>query len=340
MLMSSARTSDARSAVRTCVPRVLLRPRVAGPWSLPHMRVRAPRRLETSLRAIPGRNVAEIFFAGGGLCEMTLTDEQQTALVRAVAKHLLALREIPDLLPHLHVDVDAVEVRPSSVCDGLGVFATRKIRSHELVTLFPASNEVSLCVDRDGGAPAKVWRPATYEPSVPSDGNSAVATTTFAVFNGHPYFGRNALRIEAASVDREPPQRGFLGHVINDAATPPREAEDLEYARQYLTRTTNETNCHAVPFPSGAVCVAASRDIEEGEELLITYSFAYDAGFMSEMLRRPDLREKMLTNAFATEMKVASVKMEQLTKESSRIHAQAEILTRELLIDAADEDEA
>jgi hypothetical protein len=32
--------------------------------------------------------------------------------------------------------------------------------------------------------------------------------------------------------------------------------------------------------------------------------------------------------------------MEQLTKESSRIHAQAEILTRELLIDAADEDEA
>ena len=163
MLMSSARTSDARSAVRTCVPRVLLRPRVAGPWSLPHMRVRAPRRLETSLRAIPGRNVAEIFFAGGGLCEMTLTDEQQTALVRAVAKHLLALREIPDLLPHLHVDVDAVEVRPSSVCDGLGVFATRKIRSHELVTLFPASNEVSLCVDRDGGAPAKVWRPATYE---------------------------------------------------------------------------------------------------------------------------------------------------------------------------------
>ena len=99
------------------------------------MRVRAPRPLETSLRAIPGRNVAEIFFAGGGLCEMTLTDEQQTALVRAVAKHLLALRGIPDLLPHLHVDVDAVEVRPSSVCDGLGVFATRKIRSHELVTL-------------------------------------------------------------------------------------------------------------------------------------------------------------------------------------------------------------
>ena len=88
MLMSSARTSDARSAVRTCVPRVLLRPRVAGPWSLPHMRVRAPRPLETSLRAIPGRNVAEIFFAGGGLCEMTLTDEQQTALVRAVAKHI------------------------------------------------------------------------------------------------------------------------------------------------------------------------------------------------------------------------------------------------------------
>ena len=38
---------------------------------------------------------------------------------------------------------------------------------------------------------------------------TAVATTTFAVFNGHPYFGRNALRIEAASVDREAPKRGF-----------------------------------------------------------------------------------------------------------------------------------
>ena len=47
---------------------------------------------------------------------------------RAVARHLRVLREIPDFLPYLHVDVDAVREGPSTVCDGLGVFATRDLK--------------------------------------------------------------------------------------------------------------------------------------------------------------------------------------------------------------------
>ena len=50
---------------------------------------------------------------------------------------------------------------------------------------------------------------------------------------------------------------------------------------------------------------------------------------------REELRKKMLTNAFAAEMKVASVKMEQLTAETLKVHAEAELLSRELLLDAA-----
>jgi hypothetical protein len=44
----------------------------------------------------------------------------------------------------------------------------------------------------------------------------------------------------------------------------------------------------------------------------------------------------MLTNAFAADMKVASVKMEQLTAETMKRHAAVEILSRELLVDAAE----
>ena len=102
-------------------------------------------------------------------------------------------------------------------------------------------------------------------------------------------------------------------------------------------KTTNETNCHAVPFPSGVVAIATSKEVRAGEELLMTYSFAFDGEFMSGVLKDPAKRKQMLTNAFATEMKVASVKMEQLTTESLKIHAKAEVLSRELLVDVADD---
>lgn len=123
------------------------------------------------------------------------------------------------------------------------------------------------------------------------------------MFNGHPYFGENALRLEA-DPSEEATQDGFLGHLINDAAMPPTDATDIEYAQEYLRKTTNNTNCHAVPFPSGMVAVAASRDILEGEELLMTYTFGYDKKFMDDMAANSELRKKMLTNSFAADMKV------------------------------------
>ena len=256
---------------------------------------------------------------------MVLTDDEQARLVGAVARHLEVLRQIPDFLPYLHVDAGAVRVAPSKVCDGRGVFATRDIKAHEIVTLYPASNELSLCANRVRGHVA-VWRPESYQ------GPQA----DYAMFNGHPYFGENALRLEADPAE-EATQDGFLGHLINDAAMPPTDATDMDYALEYLKTTTNETNCHAVPFPSGLVAVAASKDVAAGEELLMTYTFGFDKQFMEDVAADPELRKKMLTNAFAAEMKVASVKMEQLTGETLKVHAEAEVLSRELLCDAAGE---
>lgn len=297
-------------------------------WSAPRGRLHGATAASVSRRpaamaaSAGGRNVAERFFAGGGLSKMVLSDEEQAELVGTVAKHLSVLRQIPDFLAYLHVDATCAEVRPSGVCDGRGVFASRDIKAHELITLYPASNELSLCANRERGVVHR-WRSETYASPRPD----------YAMFNGHPYFGENALRLEADP--DAPPQPGFLGHLVNDAALPPTDAEDIEYAQRYLVTTTNETNCHAVPFPSGMVAVAASKDLAAGEELLMSYTFGYDAGFMSEMMAKPELRKKMLTNAFAADMKVASVKMEQLTAETLKIHAEAELLSRELLLDAA-----
>ena len=92
-----------------------------------------------------------------------------------------------------------------------------------------------------------------------------------------------------------------------------------------------------MPFPSGVVAIATSKEVRAGEELLMTYSFAFDGGVYVWGAQRPAKRKQMLTNAFATEMKVASVKMEQLTTESLKIHAKAEVLSRELLVDVADD---
>ena len=284
---------------------------------------RAPRQTACFASSTERANIAEKFLSGGGLRKMVLSDEEQKQLLGAVARHLRVLQEIPDFLPHLHVDADAVEVRASTVCDGRGVFATRAIPAHTLVTLYPASNEVSLCANRARGV-THSWRADDYEKPEPS----------YAMCNGNAYFGDNALRIEANPLKI---QRGFLGHLVNDAAMPPHDASDIAYAQAYLVTTTNETNCHAVPFPSGAVAVATSRAVEKDEELLMSYTFGFDAAFMRGMSANPELRKQMLTNAFAADMKVASVKMEQLTAESLKRHAAAEILSRELLVDAAEE---
>ena len=56
----------------------------------------------------------------------------------------------------------------------------------------------------------------------------------------------------------------------------------------------------------------------------MSYTFGFDAAFMRGMSANPELRKQMLTNAFAADMKVASVKMEQLTAESLKRHAAAE----------------
>jgi hypothetical protein len=103
-------------------------------------------------------NIAEKFLSGGGLRKMVLSDDEQKQLLGAVARHLRVLQEIPDFLPHLRVDADAVEVRSSKVCDGRGVFATRAIPAHTLVTLYPATNEVSLCANRRERRDARLAR--------------------------------------------------------------------------------------------------------------------------------------------------------------------------------------
>ncbi|EEH52172.1 uncharacterized protein MICPUCDRAFT_53458 [Micromonas pusilla CCMP1545] len=291
-------------------------------------------------------NVAERMYAEGGVKSMTMREGDQAALLASVAKHFEALKQIPDFLPHLHVDYDAVEVRDSTVCDGKGVFAIRDIEPHELLTLYPASNELSLMRvekasskdgekdegaggDDDGGAAegvASTIKSETYVAPQPS----------YVMFNGHKMFGDgNALRLEADP--GAPLVSGFLGHLVNDVLPPPTDATDAAYAGEYLKKTTNETNCHAVPFPSGIVAIAASKKIRAGEELLMTYSFGFDKSFMDGVNADVELKKKMLSNAFAADMKVLSVKMEQLTRESLKVHREAEILSRELLCDVAGE---
>ena len=96
-------------------------PSVSGASFAP---ARAPRQTACFASSTERVNIADKFLSGGGLRKLVLSDEEQKQLLGAVAKHLRVLQEIPDFLPHLHVDADAVEVRASEVCDGRGVFAT------------------------------------------------------------------------------------------------------------------------------------------------------------------------------------------------------------------------
>ena len=155
---------------------------------------------------------------------------------------------------------DDVAVAPSPL-HGSGVFATKDIPEHTLVTCFPATNGVALLT---------------------TDGSHIKIKEKDIAF---PKYMRTSTHTNPAGIVLEanpqvPPKPGWCGHLVNDAAQPLCGPEcTMHSVAEYLLRTTQHANCHQVSFSGGVVGIATSRAVERGEELLTTYGIGHDLAF-------------------------------------------------------------
>ena len=150
---------------------------------------------------------------------------------------------------------------------GNGCFASADIASGALITLYPGDalridstltgyNHVSCCAAADDGSlylppAALLARARDYEIEVASTADAPLSAVL-----GDPE------RVESAA---------YLGHMLNDGAT----CHSESYRSVYASESARARNAAPVQVEGCHLAIVATRDVCEGEELLLTYGAPY-----------------------------------------------------------------
>ena len=162
---------------------------------------------------------------------------------------------------------DLVEARPSDI-HGTGLFATRDLEMGTLVTLY----RPDLTVDDTGKALMIDQEDASYF----QDFQKAQAPGSRQYFVFPPGVKTSAIpepcpRFWVAANPGKEVVTGFLGHLANDGASC---ADDSDVER-YLAESAEKANACLVPLCVPLMGLVIARDVQKGDELLVTYG--YDA---------------------------------------------------------------
>lgn len=163
--------------------------------------------------------------------------------------------------------LNRVQVQGSSI-HGRGVFATRRIREGELVTLYPG--------DYLRYFPRGCTRKRTrYRYTVGDHLFKYRWSHDFEDAKKRKQLERYAFNVNShydiigAPLLADDPS--FLGHMCNDGAKSSKPRDRLIYERISQLRM----NAVCVPVMDACVAVVACRDIGEGEEVLLSYGYEY-----------------------------------------------------------------
>ena len=161
------------------------------------------------------------------------------------------------------------EVRRSRV-HGLGLFATKHIEAWECVTLYPADGiTVYLSLDDRDTRCIKVKKFAGMTPDV------CALYSAKALFN---YLGRE-VEIVGDPASHDDPM--WAGHMANDRVRMTHGHQAGVYSQ--VSQAGSNAQIAPLPFPESmfkedlvcCVAVLATRDIEPGEEVFVTYGDEY-----------------------------------------------------------------
>lgn len=145
-----------------------------------------------------------------------------------------------------------IEIRPSSIA-GNGVFAMKKIKKNEVITLYPAH----FIINKITGDTYSQFDEKKYN----EDYN--ISWNNYTV-SGSP-----------SKIDK----KSFLGHMVNDGGDIDLESniplnEYHKWFSRYMISVSNKCNAKFNKTPYH-IEIVAIRDIEENEEILVPYGFQY-----------------------------------------------------------------
>mmetsp|Transcript_38777 Transcript_38777/g.93736 ORF Transcript_38777/g.93736 Transcript_38777/m.93736 type:complete len:253 (-) Transcript_38777:269-1027(-) len=178
--------------------------------------------------------------------------------------------------------VKSVEVKKSSIPGaGLGLFATKNIKTGSIVSFYPAhtlgiehEDEFMFVSNND--------RNRDYFREHPPDISSYLHATDQPIFNRPSIMAATAPEIkhEPLYLDVNPDlpvSPAWVSHYINDGAT--MLENSVAGVEDYYLNSKAKKNCIHIPFgPSPILATVATKKIKKGEELFTSYGCVYWIG--------------------------------------------------------------
>lgn len=208
--------------------------------------------------------------------------EQQVKSMSPATK--AALRVCPVAL----CDPDKVKVRADrSEIHGKGLFAEYDIPKGDFLTFFPV--DVSFYSDDDGNPKA------CYAAHLQVQTLSNVAQCDMLIRNrmyAHIVTKEGMPLMMALPLESTSPERAlYMGHLANDGACPPDTMTPAE-VMQYEDDSFAARNAAQLTAGDGMfVMTVATRDIAEGEEVLVTYGTSWWRAYHTHMMQQAKVAE-------------------------------------------------
>ena len=163
------------------------------------------------------------------------------------------LKQLSSIVPF---GLNKVQVKPSNI-HGNGVFATKDIKIGELITFYPG-NIVECYPNKDR------FKDGHYTLNYRGLNNIKRGDNNYAfdVSDEYTIFGDKDFKTDP----------NYMGHLINDGAKSNLDPESIPI---YIKISTQMANCDFHKIKDLHVAIIATKNINKGEELLITYGPSY-----------------------------------------------------------------
>ena len=201
-----------------------------------------------------------------------------------------------------------VEVKPSTIgpTAGLGLFATKNIKSGTIISMYPA-HTLGVELPLSSGSSKEIWVTASHSENdrIYFTNNPPSSASPYLHATDQPIFGRPSLlatkfpQLKDLPIyldvnpnnhnhnhDEEELQKStttiWVSQYINDGAIV--ETYDQNGIEMYYKQSTKRKNCIHIPFgPSPIMATITTRKIKKGEELFTSYGCVYWLGSLSSV---------------------------------------------------------
>jgi len=164
--------------------------------------------------------------------------------------------------------IDAVELKKSNI-HGRGVFASRNILIHEVITFYPADIARYHVDGRPCDKDVSTQMGRIYGKGISEESRIKVETNP-GVYDEYK-FDMDPF-VDITGTPENDKNQNYLGHFINDGAKCSNDPRSIDI---YHRISGIKLNCEFCPLNNLHVAVVATKNISKGEEILCSYGPNY-----------------------------------------------------------------